>query len=297
MKNKNIIYIASSVRSGTTLLDLLLGNHSNIYSIGELQQLGGYYNSQKGQCLCGESISECKFWNAIEKRSGLDFNRLQTKLKKNLILSVAILIIPRIFFKIFFDILKIVPAIKNNNIVVNNIFKIYDTISDLTNKPILIDSSKNAFPFRYYFLQNPEKVKIIILYRDGRGVTNSLVKRGLTVEIAAKRWRKTIQNIHLMSLGIPKLKVIRVRYEDLCSNPEKELKRLFDFIDVENEKMKNLILKNKKHDIGGSPTINKDKSAEIKISVDQKWKTELNSRQLGRFNKIAGKMNRKLGYY
>ncbi|MDM8548988.1 hypothetical protein QUF72_02875 [Desulfobacterales bacterium HSG2] len=67
MTNKkiNIIYIASNGRSGSTLLDLLLGAHPNIWSTGEFQNLYWELKNSKQPCGCGKHISQCDFWKPI----------------------------------------------------------------------------------------------------------------------------------------------------------------------------------------------------------------------------------------
>ena len=65
---KTLIYIASDVRSGSTLLDYLLSNNDNIISIGEFALLNDHLN-RKGWgvswdwcCSCGQHLEDCSFW-------------------------------------------------------------------------------------------------------------------------------------------------------------------------------------------------------------------------------------------
>ena len=69
------IYICSAGHSGSTLLDLLLGSHSNVTSLGEINQLSKNL-SLNTLCTCGEEIRSCDFWkdiaNQLKKNLGLD---------------------------------------------------------------------------------------------------------------------------------------------------------------------------------------------------------------------------------
>lgn len=59
-----IIYIAGYGRSGSTLLDVVLGNHPMIASLGEV---GNIWNLHEigGRCSCGEKLIDCDFWGGI----------------------------------------------------------------------------------------------------------------------------------------------------------------------------------------------------------------------------------------
>ena len=65
----NLIYIASIGRSGSTLLESMLGAHSKIQTMGELHiwpheiEGGGVR-----PCSCGEYVESCVFWSEMRKR-------------------------------------------------------------------------------------------------------------------------------------------------------------------------------------------------------------------------------------
>ena len=57
-------YICSAARSGSTLLDVLLGNHSRVASLGEFSFLSKAIALNQ-TCSCGESIHKCPAWSKI----------------------------------------------------------------------------------------------------------------------------------------------------------------------------------------------------------------------------------------
>ena len=69
-----ILYIASLPHSGSTLLDLLLGSHSAVQGLGEIQALKRYVAPgqdgtprRRRQCTCGaSSVWLCPFWSAVD---------------------------------------------------------------------------------------------------------------------------------------------------------------------------------------------------------------------------------------
>lgn len=65
----NLIYIASIGRSGSTLLESMLGAHSQIQTMGELHiwpheiEGGGIR-----PCSCGQFVDDCTFWSEVRKK-------------------------------------------------------------------------------------------------------------------------------------------------------------------------------------------------------------------------------------
>ncbi len=64
-----LIYIASNGRSGSTLLDLLLGTHSNIWILGEFQNLPWELIEPRQTCGCGTAVEHCYHKNAFTLRT------------------------------------------------------------------------------------------------------------------------------------------------------------------------------------------------------------------------------------
>jgi hypothetical protein len=64
-----LIYIAGSSHSGSTLLDLLLGSHSKVESLGEAKKiphvLQKLRDGDSPACSCQERIDRCPFWRAV----------------------------------------------------------------------------------------------------------------------------------------------------------------------------------------------------------------------------------------
>src|ERR1041384_193097 len=60
-------YISGVARSGSTVLDSVLGNHPLIQSVGELARLvsDGWMNNF--YCSCGKPSQECPFWVAVHQ--------------------------------------------------------------------------------------------------------------------------------------------------------------------------------------------------------------------------------------
>jgi hypothetical protein len=72
----SLILIASAGHSGSTLLDLLIGNHPLVASAGEMNRLT--LHAPDRVCACGATVTNCSYWSQVRtavtkmrKRSGL----------------------------------------------------------------------------------------------------------------------------------------------------------------------------------------------------------------------------------
>jgi len=96
MEKIRLIYIPGSGYSGSTILDLLLGSHSEIEGVGEFYQYDEVVKNN-GICTCWRKINNCPFWSEVRKiydglisKSGVDFR--DDQILKDYFMFKAILI-------------------------------------------------------------------------------------------------------------------------------------------------------------------------------------------------------------
>lgn len=177
MKKKEIIFILSAGRSGSTLLDKLLGSHSSTFSLGEIGGFTDYYK-RNVICSCESLLKECKFWNKIDDE--IDLNKIENKVNirgKNLFDTLLRLV--KIFGFLCFgfeflptDILKalrdqrlLYEAIKNSR---KNEIKYIDSTKDVIRSLLLSKFLKKEYDFKFIFL-----------FRNGLGNINSWKKKSM----------------------------------------------------------------------------------------------------------------------
>src|SRR5687768_6323887 len=81
-KDNNVLFIAGPGRSGSTLLDLLLGQIDGFCSTGELRFIWKRGFAENQLCGCGKPFRECEFWTEVVKDAfggfqGVDYARLE----------------------------------------------------------------------------------------------------------------------------------------------------------------------------------------------------------------------------
>lgn len=60
-----VVYILSNGRSGTTLLDMLLGSAPSAWTMGEAQLLPWELRKNHSPCGCGRDLTACPFWQRV----------------------------------------------------------------------------------------------------------------------------------------------------------------------------------------------------------------------------------------
>lgn len=309
MQESRLIYIGGANFSGSTLLDLLLNNHSEIISTGEVHRLS--FDPFKRLCSCGNTFNNCDFWEKIIseyiKRHNLDTNnwykqkpisvdkkapqRTNFAIKK---LQQLILVMGSSgllkFSSLFNRYNK--RSVKNTR----NSWELFDLISKHEKSKFVLDSSKSPGRLKRLYLTRPARTKIIHLVRDGRAVVASGLRKGIFENIRepASKWKKTNFNIEAVCKSIPGKRKMLVRYEDLCDEPKNVLKQICGFLKIDYEIKMNKLNKIDAHDVPGNSMLFKYENRAIK--KDEKWKKELTDKELKTFDRIAGNFNRKYGY-
>lgn len=294
--NKNtLVYIAADSRSGSTLLDLLIGNHSEVVSIGELRRLHEHYNGNFA-CTCDTLFRNCDFWSAVEKRlnsDNLSLVNMQTLIprSKNLLHDLTYLM-PSFIIQLLSQnkswLSQDIDVAKNNLLIA-------DAICEENQTRYLVDSSK-VFKFsRLFHLLRPKCSKTIFLIRDGRGVCYSRRRHGSSFKSSTKVWAASQIKFFLLKLIIPRQNKLTVYYESLCKHPEREMRKICQFIGVPFEQNCVELVKRGKHNICGSAM--RFKTDETQIQYDEIWRSALTREEKAQFRRSgAGILNWMLGY-
>ena len=220
------IYIMGSGRSGSTLLDRLLGMHPGIFSCGELSGLGRALRSQNEHCACGAAAADCPFWQAVLKRWRArvdnhdigEYEQLRAHMER-----------PNSLLRPFRSRSLTELQIARYQTYMQRLF---DAIAHESGAWVVIDSSKG--PRRAAALaQLPGlQLTLIHLVRDPRGVALSYSKPlfkdaktgvqrdmpGRDVARTSIDWVRTNLSANRVRRSAPDLSML-LRYEDLVSEP------------------------------------------------------------------------------
>lgn len=300
-----VLFIAGSGRSGSTLLDMLLGQINGFYSTGELRFIWSRGFEQNQLCGCGKPFRECEFWAEVVKEAfggfeNIDHVRIEElrgpaerHLSKGL--SSGDTSEELATFKEYFD------ACRN----------LYQAIHKISGCEFIVDSSKNTA--HGFILANIPQIDLftVHLVRDSRAVAYSWRREKVRPEIyweqkfmgqrktltSALRW-SSLQKLTERLRDTSKQNAL-LRYEDLVSDPQTGLLGVFtdlgieqpslDFIDGFHASLK------PSHTVSGNPVRFTNK--EIKIKPDVEWQHAMAIHQKWLVTLITWPLLLKYGYF
>lgn len=242
-----IAYILSVGHSGSSLLDVLLGQDKNAVSIGEvkLDSEGRVFNSV---CTCGSDLKDCLFWKQVNERFGGDQNSV---------------------FNIKF-------TGRLSEVDYQDIVRFYQAIRSVSGATLIVDSSKSIARLRaLHEIRDHIDLKVVFLERIPQGVIASNFRKGRSWFLHTLTYLLNNTSKRHFARQYPYL---HVTYEELAGNPQRTTAMIYDFLDFSPGQAESAQsdLSSSKHMLGGNTMLYKP-IAEIKR--DDRWQTELSGFQ------------------
>ena len=265
-----VIYITSLGHSGSTLLDVLLNQHTELQSVGEIMFLDEWMTEDL-LCSCGESLRQCPFWTRVIANS--------------------------------------VPALgpMSGTHYVDNSRSVFKAIKESANCQFIVDSSKSPQRLAHLLSDSRFDVRVIHLIRNGLAVTHSLRKsharpgtknklKTLSTPVykGVLRWVRRNKAIDQILKPLDPGVFLRVRYEDLCLNPEQVLQSICEFAGIHYESSMLHPDLTHNHNIGGSRW--RFSEGPIQINLDEKWQQDISISTKLLFGLMGSRQNKKYGY-
>jgi hypothetical protein len=232
-----LLYLGALGRSGTTLLERVLGQLPDSCSVGEIVHLWqrGVLDDEK--CGCGLPFSACSFWTAVGRRAFGGWDRaLGERMTQLQPLVDRTRFVPQLLAPSR-------PGLPHADLAeyVDTYVRLYEAIREVSGRPVVIDSSKHS-SLAFCLRTDPRlDLRVVHVVRDSRGVAYSWTKEVRRPESAAAdalmpRFSPgrsaALWNGHnacfalLGRLGTP---TTRLRYEDFVAFPDRTLRQLAGF--------------------------------------------------------------------
>jgi len=300
-----VVYIMGYGRSGSTILDILLNQHSEVVSVGAL---GTVYQwlLRNEKCACSAPIHQCRFWNRV---CAGELQNLEEEARNGERLQMAV------------ESLANYPALalglKSRMLLrryVEQLEKLVHTIAAVSGKRYVVDSSKSArhYAGRALALSRHAsfRVKVIHLVRDGRGVCWSTMKGAASPEDRRRSKRRSVSYwqallswmtanyLALMTTWmLPRHAVLRVRYEDLCESPAAVLARIGEFVGLDMCRVIEMIEAGEELQVGHNVGGNRVRFANrLRFKPDREWQQKLPRSYRRAFAFAAWPLTALLGY-
>jgi hypothetical protein len=302
-----VLYIGGWGRSGSTLLDLILGQLPGVISAGEVREIWKRGCREDGLCGCGEAFSRCPFWHAVGERafggwSAIDLDEiLRWRYEIDRPWRIPALADRRSRTGVDPDVRPYLEVLG----------KLYRAIRDVADARVVVDSSN--LPSAAFLLRRTDEIdlRVVHLVRDSRGVAFSwqqTVPKQTTfgpaqlprygVVAASLRW--TVYNAltrSLRRLGVPYL---LVRYEDLVAEPMKVLTRVGVHAGIDLEPGALSFIDGREvglrpnHTVEGNPM--RVGTRHLVLRSDERWKREMSRARRGAVALLTLPSLRRYGY-
>ncbi|MBO3750772.1 sulfotransferase [Streptosporangiaceae bacterium NEAU-GS5] len=222
-----MIFIGGLGRSGTTLLERLLGEIPGVIALGEVVHLWARGVIDDEPCGCGEPFSECSFWHKVGARAFGGWRARQAESQLDLRARVDRTRRLPLFL------LGMISREAHLATYVSTYARVYTAATEIADGRTVVDSSKHAS--LAYCLASILDLHVVHVIRDPRAVAASwrqMVRRPEDGHYMARwsPWRTAlhwmVQNLAFELLSMRGVRVTRVRYEDLVADPETTLRDL-----------------------------------------------------------------------
>jgi Sulfotransferase family len=310
---EQLVYVCSSGRSGSTLLDMMLGANAGCLSLGEIEHLPKNV-AMDTTCSCGSSVSACGFWTEVfrrmRERHGIDIAtnpysyRLGYPIASNVIDKNDQTRVYRIRRKLVHGALAAQYTLGLQSLHLEdllgygrrlqNTWRLFEVVAEVAGVGRLVDSSKQYVRAVALYRQRPSMVRVVVLIRDGRAVFNANLRDGRSLTASLNVWKNYYARaLPILRRHISPAHLLELKYEDLVSKPESSLRLLSAFLGMKFEPTMLLIGTGAKHILNGNGL---RLTGQTTLRLDERWKQELTRSQLYFFMQRCGKMNAELGY-
>ncbi len=276
-----VLFVMGSGRSGSTMLDTILGNHRDAVSFGELCYAVDKAYLNGAYCACGEWGFACPFWTAVRRewaeRTGTSnvarFAALVGGIESRKIRlgrAVRSWRSPDSPFQEYAGLMR----------------GLLDSLREVSGKGVIVDSSKRPARALALSMIPGVDVRLIHLIRDVRGVVWSAKKRlkqdergGVSNE---DRGKTLLRSIAVWSLvnhlseqvcrRVPVEHTARVRYEDYVTRPMDALDRIGKVAGLDFSAVGARLAAGTPLEIGHTIAGNRMRmAAEIRLRPDTEW--------------------------
>lgn len=302
-----VVVMAGSARSGSTLLDLMLGQINGFFTVGELYHIWQRGFTENRLCGCGKPFSECVFWNSVMERTleridnfSLDEIRKFTRSK------VRTLGLPQLAFRF----LRTSDYRRQLLGYMQVLSSLYRAISEVAGARVIIDSSKH--PAHVLLLSQMSNIDVyfVHLVRDSRAVAYSQQRKKRRPDIhwqvqytritspwgSVMRW--SLANTIAQSLRNVSAHYQLVRYEELACQPKKVLLRILENVGephLELDFLRNSpICLRTTHGLSGNPI--RFQGDTIEVRPDIEWREKMPGSQKHVVTALTWPLLLKYGY-
>jgi hypothetical protein len=284
-----VLFIGGLGRSGSTLLDRMLGRLDDVWSVGELVHLWERGLKENNRCGCGERFRDCPFWGRVGEVAFGGWDTLDVEevlaLKGSVDRNryVPLMILPALS-----------PAYRARlGRYLELLERLYAAVREVSGRPLVVDASKHASHAFLVRRMRGVDLRLVHLVRDSRGVAFSWTKRMRRAEVVSgdalmatdtplrMSARYLGYNLLFHLLALTGVRGILLRYESLVRDPAAELVRVLALASRPPAAELGFVGDGwvelgPSHALAGNPM--RFRSGRVPLRVDEEWRGQLRRR-------------------
>jgi hypothetical protein len=306
-----VIYILGWVRSGTTLLDTMLGELDGFFSSGELRYIWDRGLQFGYLCGCGRPHLRCPVWSAvIERAFGLSF---RSELDPEKMTRDRFSVMRT--YRLVGNLRRRPPGPFGWSALdgyTRGLARLYQGIKAVTGARVVVDSSKFAQDAAVVRLLEGVEPYFVHLVRDARGVAYSNLRvktsqpdpdRPVDMERmsplrSALRWSRFNLAAEAVRFRSERGRSMFLRYEDLIADPRGAIDQILAMIGIRAELSMfvddDIVRLGENHTVWGNP--GRFQRGATRLRLDDEWITQLPARDRRLTNTIALPLLLRYGY-
>jgi sulfotransferase family protein len=281
-----VLYIAGVGRSGSTLLERMLGAVPGSVNTGELNAIFSRVASQDQRCGCGEPFSACPFWAGVGQEAFGGWSavtdrmaQLQPRLvRQRHVLRMLTGLAPRAYRRELGEYLDVHH-------------RLYRAVAAVSGAEVVVDASKSTAQLFALRRIRGLDLRVVNLVRDSRGVANSWNKSGIVKPQAqdgalmgtyaphrlAMLWAALQLECAVLRAAAPYS--ARVRYEDLVASPRSTVEQALNEVGLPpvGDDLAHIgehsVHLTPSHGVAGSRT--RFTAGRIELELDDAWRSTL----------------------
>jgi hypothetical protein len=302
-RDLRILYVGGWGRSGSTLLDRLLGQVPGAFSVGEMRDVWRRGVLENRRCGCGRPFDECPFWTEVGARAfggwsveeARNLHRLRMRYDRPWM-------VPLLATRLYRS-----PGLRRYLAATG---RLYAAIAEVSGADVIVDSTK--IPSYALVLRRLPRVglRFVHLVRDSRGVVHSWKKevlrpdatgapdRMLRYGAASASGRYLLYNWTAGLLRRSRTPYQFVRYEDLVRELPTNLGLILSFAGLEDPRLSFVsdghVTLRPNHSVDGNPM--RFATGELPIRADEEWRTKMDERDRRTVSTLTAPLLRRYGY-
>jgi hypothetical protein len=287
-----VLYIGGPARSGSTILQNILGEVDGFFAAGELHYLWRRVMEQASRCGCGSPFYRCPLWSDVLERvlsvppaskvgvAGLrEWQHATVRLRHT------------------GQLLRQSSHSRTSSPLqpyARSVVRLYEAIADVTGARVIVDSSKKSSEAALLRLLPEIDSYVLHLVRDPRAVAHSWSRLKMNVDTDGRREGlpqhgalfSSLQwiQVNLMTEAVRRRGVsgrsMLIRYEDFARAPEATVRGVVNLV---NEAPRELPFLDERtvrlginHTVWGN--MDRFKTGVVTVRQDEEWKTTLSRR-------------------